>query len=482
MTTLYSLTEDNYTTRPLWGDNEIRLSEIISAFSMALDITEGQPVGHAIRTCLIGMRMAEALDLPAEDRSALFYALLLKDLGCSSNAAKMCWLFAADDRGVKRDLKFIDWTKMSESLKFSLSHVAPGASPMQKAMQMFAMAREGAEGARKLVETRCERGADITRMLQLPEATALAIRNLDEHWNGQGHPDRLRGEEIPYLARIACLAQTVEVFFTTQGLATAIEVAQSRRGTWFDPALVDTLVLLRDDHAFWSGVAGENPRMELQRWEPEDKVQMADEACVDRVCEAFAQVVDAKSPWTHKHSQGVAEIAVGIAKVLGHSEQTQRDIRRAGLLHDIGKLGVSNLILDKPGRPTDEEFQQIRMHPDYTEKILRQVPSFKQIADVAAAHHERLDGKGYHRRLEELQIPWQGNLLAVADIFEALTAKRPYRAELPLEKVLAIMQKDLGSAIRPEYYEALVTWRDQSNPVSRAEAQMERIEQMLTEL
>ncbi len=412
MPELFTLTKDAYTTQPLWDNSEIRLSEIISAFSMALDITEGQPLGHAIRTCLIGMRMAEHLDLPAVDRSSLFYALLLKDLGCSSNAAKMCWLFAADDRGVKRDLKLVDWTKMTESLKFSLSHVAPGASPMQKAMQMFAMAREGTEGARKLVETRCERGADITRMLQLPEDTALAIRNLDEHWNGQGHPDRLRGEEIPLLARIACLAQTVEVFFTTQGLEAAIEVAQLRRGSWFDPALVDTFVALRHDVEFWQGVAGENPRATLNRWEPEDKVQLADEACIDRVCEAFAQVVDAKSPWTHKHSQGVADIAVGIAKVLGHSEQTQRDIRRAGLLHDIGKLGVSNMILDKPGRPTDEEFIQIRKHPDYTEQILRQVPSFKNIADVAAAHHERLDGRGYHRRLEEVQIPWQGNLLS----------------------------------------------------------------------
>lgn len=479
--TLLTLSSES-SSKLVWGENEIRLSEIISAFSMALDITEGQPQGHAIRTCLIGMRLAEQIGMPQQDRSSLFYALLLKDLGCSSNAAKMCWLFAADDRGIKRDLKMVDWTKMSENLKFSLSHVAPGASTMQKAMQMFAMAREGTEGARKLVETRCERGADITRMLKLPEETALAIRNLDEHWNGQGHPDKLRGEEIPLHARIACLAQTVEVFFANEGLDAAMDIAMQRRGTWFDPALVDAFLLLKGDAEFWQGMRGNDIRAKLNQWEPQDQVQIADEACIDRVCQAFAQVVDAKSPWTHKHSQGVADIAVGIAQVLGHSEETQRDIHRAGLLHDIGKLGVSNMILDKPGRPTEEEFVQIRKHPDYTEQILRQVPSFKALADVAGAHHERLDGNGYHRRLGEVEIPWQGNLLAVADIFEALTAKRPYRAELPREKVLEIMRKELGAAIRPEYFEALLTWQDRVNPISRAETQIQRIDDMLAEL
>ena len=371
---------------------------------------------------------------------------------------------------------------MAECFRFSLSHVAPDANPFQRVMQMVAMAGEGQAGAKKLVETRCERGADIARMLQLPEGSAEAIRHLDEHWNGLGHPRGVRGEEIPLAARILCLAQTLEVFATTHGPAEALEVARSRRGTWFDPQLVDALVALEGDETFWNRVLSDDPRAELAHFEPQDSVQIADEACLDRVSEAFATVVDAKSPWTFRHSQGVAEIAEGIAQTLNFTPVQQRDIRRAGLLHDIGKLGVSNTILDKPAKPTDEEFAQIRKHPDYSERILSRIESFNRLSDVASAHHERLDGRGYHRRKEGAELALESRILAVADIFEALSAKRPYRGELAREKVLEIMARDVGTAIDPECYQALLRWLDGKAVPSRVEAQLERMEQLLGEL
>ena len=209
---------------------EIRLSEIIAALSVALDITQGHPEGHCMRTALIGMRLAEELQLPAPDRSALFYALLLKDLGCSSNAAKMAYLFGADDHLVKRSVRMIDWTNAGQCVKHCWKHVAPGGSVIEKLLKMAAMARSGQEGARKIAEVRCERGADIARMLDLPDSTARAIYDLDEHWNGLGNPRGLAREEISLLGRICCLAQTVEVFFTTYGLEAALDVAQQRRG------------------------------------------------------------------------------------------------------------------------------------------------------------------------------------------------------------------------------------------------------------
>ncbi len=458
------------------------MSELVGALSVGLDITEGQPPGHAARSCLIGMRLADELSLSSIDRSALFYALLLKDLGCSSNAAKMCYLFGADDRQVKHDIKEIDWTKMSACFRFSWSHVAPDASPLQKVLKMAAMAREGEKGARKLVETRCDRGAEIARMLQLPEATATAIRSLDEHWSGRGHPDGLKGEEIPLLARICCLAQTFEVFFRTEGLDKALQVMVERRGTWFDPDLVDACLALRGDEAFWKSLTTDDPRSQLGNWEPVDEARIADEACLDRVCEAFASVVDAKSPWTHKHSAGVATIAAGIAETLGYSPEQIRDIRRAGLLHDLGKLGVSNLILDKPGKPTDDEYAQIRKHPDYSQRIMQQVGSFAQLADVASAHHERLDGRGYHRRMPGQSIPLEARILAVADVYEALSAKRPYRDELPREKVLEIMGRDTGTGLCPEIFAALQRWQDRVSLPSRVEAQLQRLEGLLAEI
>lgn len=460
---------------------QVRMSEIISAMSVALDITEGQLPGHAARSCLIGMRLARELCLNDDDRSALFYALLLKDLGCSSNAAKMCWLFGADDRMIKRDLKLVNWTKARECFQFSWKRAADGRSTVQKVLQMAVMAREGEKGARQLVQTRCERGADIVRMLQLPEATATAVRNLDEHYNGKGHPDGLKGDEIPLLARIACLAQTVEVFLTSYGLVDALEVARARRGQWFDPQLVDALLAVGIDTDFWASVHADNLRDEVDKCEPPDRIMIVDEPAVDRIAAAFARVVDAKSPWTHSHSEGVARIARGIAGELGFSPDQQHDIWRAGLLHDIGKLGVSNMILDKPGRPTDEEFGVIKQHPGFSFQVLNQIDCFQKMADIAASHHERLDGRGYFRGMGGDQLPIEARLLAVADVCEALSAKRPYRDEMPREKVDEIMSSELGTGLCPVSFEALQAWQDKSSVVDRVETQLTEIERLLSE-
>lgn len=454
------------------------MSGVVGALSVALDITEGQPPGHAARTCLIGMRLAEELCLSDDDKSALYYALLLKDLGCSSNAAKMCWLFGADDRLIKHDLKTINWTKAWDAFRFSWQRVAQGGATVQKVLQMVRMAREGEAGARALVETRCERGAEIIRQLELPEAAAKAVRSLDEHWNGKGHPDGLQGQDIPLLARIACLAQTVEVFFASYGLQEAMQVARERRGKWFDPALVDALESTAGDAVFWAALVADVSREQLARWEPASHKIQADSAAIDRIAQAFASVVDAKSPWTHKHSTGVAEIARGISRELGDSPRLQHDIWRAGLLHDVGKLGVSNLILDKPGRPTEEEFAEIRKHPEFTYRILHEISGFGYFARIAGAHHERLDGKGYFQGIDGAELTHEGRILAVADVFEALSAKRPYRDEMPREKVHEIMSKDLGRGLCPETYEALLRWLDKTRITPRVEAQLSEIERI----
>ena len=157
-------------------------------------------------------------------------------------------------------------------------------------------------------------------------------------------------------------------------------------------------------------------------------------------------------------------------------------LRRAALMHDIGKLGVSNMILDKPGKPTDDEFDQIRKHPDYSLRILEQVEAFRHLADVAAAHHERLDGQGYHRRLDGTQIPWTARVLAVADICEAMSAKRPYRDALPWDRIQQIMAADVAKGVDPDCLAALQQWHERSHMESRVEAQMREVDRLLAEL
>jgi HD-GYP domain-containing protein (c-di-GMP phosphodiesterase class II) len=231
----------------------------------------------------------------------------------------------------------------------------------------------------------------------------------------------------------------------------AYRVAARRAGRWFDPALVDALGALRTDTAFWASLA----EPDLSGVEPPDRVLVADENRLDQIAEAFARVIDAKSPWTHHHSDRVSAIATGIAGVLGLEAEAVRDLHRAARLHDIGKLAISNRILDRPGRLTDEEYVSIRQHPVVTQRILERVPGFSELAPVASAHHERLDGSGYPRGLSagELTIPMR--VLAVADVYEALTAERPYRTAFSSVRALEVMGLDVPQRLDRDAFAAL---------------------------
>jgi HD-GYP domain-containing protein (c-di-GMP phosphodiesterase class II) len=437
---------------PTAGTMDFRLSDVLAALSHALDITEGQPRGHAERSCLIGMRLAEQLELDDATRSSLFYALLLKDAGCSTNAAKVAFLYGADDAGVKRDRKVTDHLRPAESVRHLVRATVPGGSALQKARHLRLLVNHGAQGSRALTELRCERGADVALAVGLDEVAATAIRHLDEHWDGRGYPHGLAGDAISLPGRILCLAQTAEVFWQDGGGArAACDVARDRRGTWFDPAVVDALLAIERDDAFWTSLEDPDPSV----YEPEDRLLMADDATLDRVADAFARIVDAKSPYTGRHSSGVAELAVALAGALELDWRTRRDLRRAGLLHDVGKLGVSNRILDKPGRLDAAEWATMRRHPELSLRILERVPALADIALLAATHHERLDGSGYFLGLRADRLDLPARILAVADVAEALSAERPYREALPAEQVLNIMRADAGVALDAHVFAAL---------------------------
>ena len=434
---------------------EMRLSEVISALSYALDLTGGNPQGHASRTCLLGMQIAKQLHLNVDISSALFYALLLKDLGCSTNASRMCYLFGADERHVKAEMKTVNWTDKLTAIKAIARLALPNAPMTSRIGRIIRTALKAPQASREMIELRCERGAKIAHDLLLPDATAQAIRSLDEHWDGSGHPDGLWRHEIPLLSRIIGLAQTIEVFASRNGIASAYEMAQQRSGTWFDPTLVRAMKAFRDDDQFWKTFNGSDPKQMAATLEPEELMIRADGDALDRIAHGFALVIDAKSPWTFLHSEGVSTIATGIATVMDLDAAVTRDIRRSGLLHDVGKLGVSNLILDKPGKLDANEIAEMRKHTDYTYRILSGVEGFRHLAANAAAHHERLDGKGYHRGLTAEQLPISARILAVADMYEALSARRPYRQDMTSEQVHSILQKNSGSGLCPVVLSAL---------------------------
>lgn len=420
----------------------IRLAELIEALSHALDMTEGQPPGHCVRCCFIGTRIGQALGLGEEELRDLYYTLLLKDLGCSSNAARICELYLADDLKFKHDFKLVDGS-FPQILKFVLSHTGMQAGLAERFRGILNVFKNGGEFTTSLIQTRCQRGAEIARQMRFSEEVARGILDLDEHVDGGGQPQGLEGTEIHLFARIALMTQVIDVFFVHQGSQAALAEVRKRAGSWFDPALVRVFEQLATP-VFFAELGADNLEAYVLALEPGRQAVMADEDYLDDIAAGFARVIDAKSPYTSGHSDRVALFTDMIAEELGMPLAERRRLKRAALLHDIGKLGVSNSVLDKPGRLEGEEWEQMKRHSEFSETILSRIAAFSDLALIGGAHHEKLDGSGYPRGLKGDEISFETRIVATADVFDALTADRPYRAAMPVAKALSTLWEGAG--------------------------------------
>ncbi|MBQ5940735.1 MULTISPECIES: HD-GYP domain-containing protein [unclassified Massilia] len=432
----------------------MKLSELIGALSYALDITEGQPAGHCVRCCWIGMHIGRAAGLPQEQLWELYYTLLLKDLGCSSNAARICELYLTDDLGFKRDFKTVG-DSLPQVLSFVLTHTGLKAGLTERFRSVMTILRDGPAIAQDLIATRCQRGAEIARLLRFPDGVAEGVYSLDEHFDGHGKPARLAGEAIPVYARIALLAQVIDVFHTAGGRDAALREARKRAGSWFDPRLVAAFDEVARHDGFWTTLAAPDIDAAVFALEPPGREVALDEDYLDDIAAAFGQVVDAKSPYTSGHSARVALYTDMIGEALGLPAQRRRWLKRGALLHDVGKLGVSNSVLDKAGSLDRDEWQAVRLHAEYTETILGRIGAFAELAAIAGSHHERLDGGGYPRGLRGEDIRLETRIITTADIFDAITAARPYRGAIPIPQALAMMEKTVGTALDPACFDAL---------------------------
>ncbi len=432
----------------------VSLPELVGAFSYALDLTEGQPAGHGVRSCWIGSHVGRDLGLGPDERSDLYYALLLKDLGCSSNAARICELYEADDRAFKQGFKTVG-TGLAATLHFVVSKTAPSAPLHKRVAAIGNIFRNGDSIAQEMILSRCTRGADIARSLRFSDAVCDGIYRLDEHWDGSGRPGRLTGKAIPLIAQIALLAQVADVFHSLAGQQAAIDEVSRRAGTWLDPQLCAAFDRVAAKPEFWTGLASSMIDTRLLALAPADQAVAVDDDYLDAIAAAFGQVIDAKSPFTAGHSTRVATLAAQIGAAMGMLPTRQRWLYRAALLHDVGKLGVSYTILDKPGSLDEREWEAMRGHASHTQAILGRIKVLADIAPIAAAHHERLDGTGYPLRLDDAQITRETRIITVCDFYDALTSDRPYRAAMSHDEALAIMTAEEGKAIDPECLAAL---------------------------
>jgi len=432
----------------------LKLSELIGALSHALDITEGQPAGHCVRACWIGMHIGREIGLPEDQLWELYYTLLLKDLGCSSNAARICELYLTDDLSFKRDFKTVG-DSLPQVLSFVLTHTGLKAGLAERFRSVMTIMRDGNEIAHELIATRCQRGAEIARLLRFSEGVAAGIYSLDEHYNGKGKPEALLGDAIPVYARIALLAQVIDVFHTEAGQQAALNEARLRSGQWFDPELVQAFERVAQAPTFWSTLTSSDIDQAILVLEPPMHEVPLDEDYLDDIAAAFGQVVDSKSPYTSGHSARVALYTDMIAEMLGLSPERRRWLKRGALLHDVGKLGVSNSVLDKAGKLDRDEWDAVRLHAQFTETILSRISAFAELARIAGAHHERLDGGGYPRGLKAEDISIETRIITTADIFDAITAERPYRGAIPIPEALNMMEQTVGTAIDATCFDAL---------------------------
>jgi putative nucleotidyltransferase with HDIG domain len=450
------------------------LAEIVSGFSFALDLAEDARPGHAVRTCLLGMRIAIEAGLPGSQLGELYYALLLKDLGSSSNARLLCEIVGGDDRAIKRRVKLEDWRYPSLSgLKLLWENAGAGLPPLKKSQRVLGLALGRSAFRRELVRMRCQSSLRIGRKIGLPAATIDAIAGFDEHWDGCGYPDRLRREEIPVAARVIHLAQCLDLFASEAGVCAAMRRVRERSGSWFDPELVDAAGSLAKRQRLWEFYGSGLERKAALDLEPGRRL-CASERQIDDIAEGFAEIVDAKSSFAHSHSMGVTETAMQVTRRMGIAGERSRLIYRAALLHDLGTLRIPNTILDKPGKLDVIEWQTVREHPGLGAEILGRIRPFKELARIVGEHHERLDGSGYPEGLKDDQIALESKIIAVADVYSALVEDRPHRKGMSRAEAEVVMARQVPEKLDADCCAALFSSAASGLPFERRDSALLR--------
>jgi HD-GYP domain-containing protein (c-di-GMP phosphodiesterase class II)/DNA-binding CsgD family transcriptional regulator len=419
----------------------VRLAELIAMISLGTDLGMGQPMEHVLRQSLIALRLAERLGLDEAKRGVVYYVSLLSWVGCHVDAYEQAKWFG-DDIALKAEARRVDLSGLPAKAAL-LSHVGAGRGLLERARLAVKFVGNGLT-PREAIENHWLATNELAAALGLEREVRDGLYQTFERWDGKGVPAQARGEEILLPARLVNLADVVEVFHRAGGVEAAVAVARDRSGTQFDPALVEVFSaeaprVLREVDAVtaWPAVIDAEPALEI--------VLSDDE--LDAALEAIADFTDLKSPWTIGHSRGVAELAGAAATLYGLSDDAAKLVRRAGLVHDLGRLGVSNAIWDKRGPLTAAELERVRLHPYLTERMLASSETLAPLGAIAVQHHERLDGSGYPRGLSGDALTPAGRTLAAADAYHAMTEPRPHREARTPDEAAAELRAGVRQAL-----------------------------------
>ncbi len=407
------------------SSSDLRLAELIAALSLATDLGVGQPMEYALRSCVLAVRLGETLGFSVSELRGAYYQALLRYIGCNAETYTLAAI-VGDELALRADLAALYNGPTSEvigQMVRSIRQANEGASPLHLAHMVaqgflaWPQMKEGSIG-------HCQVASRLAARLGFEEPIQHALIQSYERWDGRGIPGAFKGEHIAPAVRVVALAQDVIIFHRLGGVEAAVAMVQERKGTAYDPSMVERFC--QQAAHLLAGIEEEPSWEVVLALEPGARTTLS-EMQFDAACAAIADFADMKSPYTLGHSRGVAELAASAAGRCGLPEADVVAIRRAGLLHDIGRVGVSSGIWEKPGPLSEREWERVRMHPYYTERVLARPPALARLGALASLHHERLDGSGYHRGVPASMLSPAARILAAADVYHAMIEPRPHR-------------------------------------------------------
>jgi HD-GYP domain-containing protein (c-di-GMP phosphodiesterase class II) len=403
--------------------SEVRLSELLVALSLATDLGLGQPSEHMVRSARLSMRLGARLGLDSGELATLYDVSILTYVSCWVYGNEAALLFG-DDIDFRAHTYDVDFGGMSAMMFMLRRAVGAGSSTTLRGMRNAAtLLATGARGVVEQMATHCSAAGELARRLGLSDDVRAGVEQSYARWDGRGVPATLSGEAIALSARVSHLANTCEVVHRTAGIDEAVAVVTARSGTHFDPEIVDAV--RRDPRPLFMNLADDTVDVVLGA-EPVQRPPLT-EAQLDVALEAIADFCDLRCAYFAGHARGTADLVSAAAARLAIPAGEATLARRAALVHDVGRLGVPGDVWDTPGRLSASNWERVRMHSYYVERIFSRPEPLRRVGLLAATHHERMDGSGYHRGSSGVLLSSSARLLAAADAYHAMTQPRPHR-------------------------------------------------------
>jgi HD-GYP domain-containing protein (c-di-GMP phosphodiesterase class II) len=391
---------------------------VLVALSLATDLGSGFPLEKGLRTCLVAVAFGERLALERRALADVYHAALLRAVGCTAVAPENAAAFD-DDLAFERAMHGLDLAD-SDALRRFGAWAGPRRAPALAAR----FARAAFVKGPRMVRAGCEVATALGERLSLPAGALAALQDVYERWDGRGLPGERGGELLSLAARVVAVAEQAVIAHADGGAAAARSVIAARRGGQLDPELCERFAVACEE--LLATLDAEDLVAAVIAAEPAPSARVP-AGQLGRLAIALAAFADLKSLYTLGHSTGVAALAQRAARLAGFDEDAAEHVRLCALVHDLGRVSVSTGIWDRPGRLGVAEHERIRLHPHWSERVLARSPALAPLATTAGAHHERLDGSGYHRGSAATSLDGASRILAAADVLHALTEPRAHR-------------------------------------------------------